>query len=178
MTSQDEIELRGLSGHRFPDHVARAGATAQPSPQISTTKQTSGHAESGSVRPSSTMISVYNHSIQDTSEFASSSSDSLPLMSPRVTESPGQKIVRGETGKQRATIPWPLRPGPLLGLVTYLIGLITALEVLRFLSDRNQGLVTAREDASYLWKYLPTASKWKRGRHDCYILGIHFVTAI
>lgn len=178
MTSQDEIELRGLSGHRFPDHVARAGANAQPSTQISTTKQTSGHAESGSVRPSSTIITVYNHTIQDASEFASSSSDSSPLMSPRVTESPGQTIVRGQTCKQRATVPWPLRPGPLLGLVTYLIGLITALEVLRFLSDRNQGLVTAREDASYLWKYLPTASKWKRGRHDCYILGIHFVTAI
>jgi hypothetical protein len=44
-------------------------------------------------------------------------------------------------------------------LIAFLVALIVTLEVLYRFSNNNQGLVTAEQDASYLWKYLPTASK-------------------
>jgi len=166
MASWETVELSRLSDHCFAENVARARATTQPRPQNSTTNQSSGSVEPGLVRPSPRIFPPSDHTIQDVSEAVSPSDDRSPLITSQVTESLGESILRRRTGKHRATIPWPLRRGPLLGLIAYLTALIIALELLRFLSDRNQGLVTAREDASYLWKYLPTASKYRRVRHE------------
>jgi hypothetical protein len=160
MASQEEFELSRLLDHRLPADDARAGATILRGVHISTTDQASGPAEAEFAQRSSSDDPGSSHITQNASVITSSSNDNLPL-SPKEDED-----VRTTRVKQRATVPWPLRRGPLLGLVAYLVALITALEVVYFLSNRNQGLVTTKQDTSYLWKYLPTASKWNMVQRD------------
>jgi hypothetical protein len=142
MASQEEIELSRLRVHRFPDHyTARAGATSRPVSQISTIDQASESAEAELVQ-------------YPTSIFPDS-------WSPEEEEEQEQDAPT-LTRKQSASVPWTLRRLSLLGLIAFLIALIVALEVLYFFSNKNQGLVSADRDATYLWRYLPTASKWNR----------------
>jgi hypothetical protein len=70
----------------------------------------------------------------------------------------GGEVTQTSSSKHTASVPWTLRRLSLLGLGASLVALVVALEILHFLSDKNQGLVTTDQDATYLWKYLPTAS--------------------
>jgi hypothetical protein len=152
MDSQEGIELSKLRARRFSDHYAtRAGATSRPVSQASTTDQAS----------ESTGIPQHISPIFPGSdcEIAASSSDESPLVS-EVGSPPGQsKDVRTPNEKRKDSIPWTLRRSSLLGLIAIVLALIAALEVLHHFSNKNQGLVTTDQNASYLWKYLPTASK-------------------
>lgn len=164
MASQAGIEMNRLRVHRFPDHyVARVGATPRPVSQISTNDQASESAEVELVQPSSSLFAGSDHTIQHVSDAVSSLNDNSPLIASRPNNSlePDEADdTRASTEKQKAAIPWTLRRTSLLGLITFLVALIVALEVSYRLSNKNQGFVTAKQDATYLWKYLPTASKW------------------
>lgn len=59
--------------------------------------------------------------------------------------------------KQR--LPFHLGPLFLVPLIILFALMIGALEVLRFFSDRDRGIVVATEDRHYLWTYGPTLSK-------------------
>jgi hypothetical protein len=141
MASQEEIELSRLRVHRFPDHyTTRAGATSRPVSQISTTDQDSDSAEAElDQQPSSIFPDSWSPEEEEQEQ-------DVPIL----------------TGKQSTSVPWTLRRLSLLGLIAFLIALIVALEVLYFLPNKNQGLISADRDATYLWRYLPTASKWNR----------------
>jgi hypothetical protein len=166
MASQERIELSRLRARRFPDHYAnRAGGTSRPVSQISTTDQASESNEVGLIQLAPSVFLDSNHATQDSSEIAFSSNDESPLIFQRpvnpseAREDNEDNDVRTPTRKPRASVPWTLRRLSLLGLIAFLITLIVALEVLHYLSNKNQGLVTADQDAAYLWKYLPTASE-------------------
>jgi hypothetical protein len=166
MASEPDIELRRLRAHRFPDHYAnRAGATSRFVSQASTTDQASESIEAGLTKHASSILRGSDYTVQDTSEIAFSSNDKSPLISQQPVNSSEAKVdnedndVRTPTRKSRASVPWPLRRLSLLGLIAFLVALIVALEVLHYSSNKNQGLVTADQDAAYLWKYLPTASE-------------------
>jgi hypothetical protein len=154
MDSQEGIELSRLRVHRFSDHyIARAGATSRPVSQISMTDQASDSAGPGLVRPSPPNFAGSDYITQDASGMPSPSNDKLPLVADR------EEGMRTSTRRQDAAIPWTLRRTSLLGLIAFLAALIATLEVLHYLSNNNQGLATAKEDETYLWKYLPTAGK-------------------
>jgi hypothetical protein len=162
MASQEEIELSRLRVHRFPDHyTARAGATSRPVSQISTIEQASESAEAELVQHPSSTFPGPDYIIQDTSDVVSLSNAKAPLIFSRNIETPeeGEEGVRTTTGNRKTSVPWTLRRISLLGLIAFLIAIIVALEVLHYLSNKYQGLVTADQDATYLWKYFPTASK-------------------
>jgi hypothetical protein len=57
--------------------------------------------------------------------------------------------------------PWTLRRASLLGFIAWHIILVVVLEVLYYMSNKHQGLATSGEKTYYLWKYCPTASKFK-----------------
>ena len=154
MTSQEGIELSRLMPPRSSDHhVTRAGATRRPVFATSTTESSSEPAEPESTRPSPHHLPDSNYTIQHATGVDSTSNDKSPLIPD------GEEIPRSPIGRRKTSIPWTLRRLPLLGLVTFLVVLIVALEVLYHFSNKNQGLMTASQDAAYLWKYLPTASK-------------------
>jgi hypothetical protein len=165
MASQEEIGLSRLRAHRFPDHYAkRAGATSRSVSQIWMTDRACESTEAGITQHTSSIFPGSNDAIQDTSEIAFSPSDKSPLIPQRSADSreAEAKEVKIPTRNQRASIPWTLRRLSLLGLVAFLIALIAALEVLHYFSNKNLGLVTTdptNPDATYYWKYLPTASE-------------------
>jgi len=71
-----------------------------------------------------------------------------------------EKNHEPELTEQRTVLPpLSLRTLPLLGFVSFLIILVVVLEVLYFVSNKHQGLMTSGKNAYYLWKYCPTASK-------------------
>ena len=166
MVSQEAMELNEFLDH---DHnIARAEPNARSVSPLSRKDQASGLDEPELIRPSSPILRRSGHATQNTHGLASSPnniyhkfSDSVkvPLVTSRSNESAEENAVRKSTTKRTVSVPWTLRRISLLALVAFLIALIVALEVLHSFSDKNQGLVTAKEDASYLWKYLPTASK-------------------
>ncbi|KEQ75647.1 hypothetical protein M436DRAFT_62036 [Aureobasidium namibiae CBS 147.97] len=148
MTSQEDIELSRLMLPRPSDHhVARAGATPRPVSAASTTESSSEPAVPELPRPSSHHLSDSNYTIQN----ASASNDKSPLILD------GGEHPRSPSRRKKTSDPWTLRRLPLLGLVTFIVMLIVALEVLYHFSNKNHGLVAAKQDAAYLWKYLPTA---------------------
>jgi hypothetical protein len=57
--------------------------------------------------------------------------------------------------------PWTLRRASLLGFIAWHIILVVVLEVLYYMSNKHRGLATSGEKTYYLWKYCPTASKFK-----------------
>jgi hypothetical protein len=165
MASQEGIELSRLRARRCPDHYStRTGATSRPVSQISTIDQASESAEL-THHPAST-IPAPVYTTQDTSEIGFLPSDKSPLIvlqaaNTAEAEEEGEDL-RASPGKGRDSVPWTLRRFPLLGMISFLIALIAALEVLHYFSEKNQGLVTtdpADQGATYLWKYLPTASE-------------------
>jgi hypothetical protein len=159
MASQEGIELSRLRVHRFPDHyTTKAGATSRPVSQISTTDQASESAEAELVQHPSSTSSGPDYAIQDTSDVVSPSNAKSPLIFPQNIDPPEEERIRTTTRNRKTFVPWTLRRLSLLGLIVFIIALIVALEVLHFYSNQNQGLVTADQDATYLWKYLPTAS--------------------
>jgi hypothetical protein len=159
MAFQGGIELSRLRAHRFPDHyVTRGRATSRPVSQTSTPDQASGYAGAEFAQPSPSTLPGSIYTTQDASQNIPSSNDKYPLIFPQRAESPDQGVGTS-TGKRTSSVPWTLRRRSLLGLIAFLVALIVTLEVLYRFSNNNQGLVTAEQDASYLWKYLPTASK-------------------
>jgi hypothetical protein len=167
MASQEGIELGRLRARRCPDHHStRTGATSGPVSQISATDQTSESTEAELTHHPSSTLPGSEYTIQDTSETGFLSSDKSPLIVTQAAnaaegEEEGED-PRASPGKSRDSVPWTLRRLSLLGLIAFLIALIAALEVLHYFSKKNQGLVTtdpADQDATYLWKYLPTASE-------------------
>jgi hypothetical protein len=63
---------------------------------------------------------------------------------------------------RRTTLPpWTLRRVSLLTFIGCLLSFVVILEVLCYMSNKHQGLATSGEKAYYLWKYCPTASKFK-----------------
>jgi hypothetical protein len=182
MVSQGAIELGRPLDINLPNlNVARAGTDKRSVSSLSMKDQTSGLEGPESARKYSPMLSRSGYTTPDTHDVDSSSKNTrqkvsglikVPFITSRSTEiSEGGDNSRTPPDKQMAYVPWTLRRLSLLGTVAFLIALIIALEVLHYLSDRNQGLVTAKESASYLWKYLPTASKNT-------LWAVHFVTAI
>jgi hypothetical protein len=158
MASQEDIELSTFRTHRSPDrHPTREGATSRPT-SLSTTGQGSVSTEAGLAQESPSIFRGSDTTNHNTSEVMSSTSDKSPLISLKTAGS-SEKHVRTTNGKRTAAFPWTLRQCSLLGLIAFLIALIVTLEVLHHFSNKNQGLVTADQDAAYLWKYLPTASK-------------------
>jgi hypothetical protein len=159
MAFQEGIELNRLQAHRSTDRYdARITACSRPVSQISTTDQAAEAELTQHLR--FVLPDSETNSTQDTTEIASSSTDRSPLVFFQIAKSTDKENVRTTTRKQKASVPWTLRQASLLGLITFLVALIVALEVLHYYSNKNQGLVTADEDTTYLWKYFPTASKW------------------
>jgi hypothetical protein len=157
MASQEGIELSRLRVHRSPDHyVVREGTTSRSVSQLSTTDQIPQSSEAELAQQPSSIFPGSDIAVRDMDGLPSSSNDKSPLM--QVEE----KDTRTSSDKQKATVPWTLRRTSLLGLIAFLAALVTTLEVLHHLSDKNQGLITAKEDATYLWKYLPTAGMFDR----------------
>jgi hypothetical protein len=163
MAYQEGIELSRLHDYRHSNE-ARAGASILPGSQTSTTGQASGPTGPGSVRRPPSRNTGSNHDTQSAIDIASSSNDNSPLIPE------GEDDVQITTGKQRPSVPWTLRRASLLGLIAYLLVLIAALEIVHSLSDKNQGLITAEQSTSYLWKYLPTAGR--PYRHRCPVEGL------
>jgi hypothetical protein len=175
MAPQKSIELSRLLDRRVLDlNIARAGTTAHSVPWISSTEQASGYTqpESEVARSSLLMRPNTDHCTKHTYDITSSSNDihqepSDPKKVPLITSwstglSEDKEDIQTPASRQTTSAPWTLRRTSLLGLIACLIALVVILEVLHLLSDKNQGLLTAEQNASYLWKYLPTASKWKR----------------
>jgi hypothetical protein len=164
MASAEGIELSRLRAHRFSDHyVTREGATSRPVSQLSTTDQASESAEAQLAQHPPSVFPGSDYTTQDASDAISSSNDKSPLILPQTAYPPetGEEgeYVQTPTNKRAKFVPWTLRRLSLLGLIAFLATLIVALEVLHYYSNKNQGLVTADQDATYLWKYLPTASE-------------------
>jgi hypothetical protein len=165
MSSQEAIEL-GLLNH---DGV-RAGATTQPVSPVSSGNRDFEPTELRLVQPSSSIFPTSDRNVQNAQRIPSWSNDRAPLRASRIPSSDEEGDDRTPAGVRKRCIPWTLRRTSLLGLIAFLIALIVALEVLHFFSNKNQGLVTADQDASYLWKYLPTASKYNLARRNHNVL--------
>jgi hypothetical protein len=61
----------------------------------------------------------------------------------------------------RAYRPWSLRRDALLSFLVILLAMIAALEMLLYVSTRNNGLITSSENERYLWEYGLTAGKYQ-----------------
>lgn len=66
--------------------------------------------------------------------------------------------------------PPALRRSALLGFSGLLALVVAGLEVLNFLSNRDQGLATVMENRYYLWKFGPTFCKYLTARHTLSIM--------
>jgi hypothetical protein len=158
MASQERIELSTFRTHRSTDrHITREGATSRPT-YLSKTGQGSVSTEAGLARDFPSIFPGSETTTHNTSEVISSTSDMSPLISLKTAGS-SEKHERTTNGRRTVAFPWTLRRRSLLGLIAFQLALVISLEVLYHVSNKNQGLVTADQDATYLWKYLPTASK-------------------
>jgi hypothetical protein len=86
----------------------------------------------------------------------------LGLSSRPASQTP--EIITGTDYTSRpntVSAPWTLRRASLLGFIAWHIILVVVLEVLYYMSNKHQGLATSGEKTYYLWKYCPTASKFK-----------------
>jgi hypothetical protein len=86
----------------------------------------------------------------------------LELSSRPASQTP--EIITGTDYTSRpntVSAPWTLRRASLLGFIAWHIILVVVLEVLYYMSNKHQGLATSGEKTYYLWKYCPTASKFK-----------------
>jgi hypothetical protein len=74
----------------------------------------------------------------------------------------GEKEPGPPCSIRRTTFPpWTLRRVSLLTFIGCLLTFVVVLEVLYYMSNKHQGLATSGGKAYYLWKYCPTASKFK-----------------
>jgi len=67
---------------------------------------------------------------------------------------------------RKAFTPWTLRWTSLVGLIGFVVSLITALELLSRHSKEHQGFAASTNEIEYIWKYCPTASQYEHNQQS------------